>query len=137
VATVIKLEDIEASGKYEPGLRHRFGLTDATCDAKNICMLRASIPPGNRIRAHFHLKAETCIYILSGRAQVIMGAPGMQDEVYEVGPNTFVYMDEGEIHNFINLSQEETVELVASYSAPNGEATRKVYIEPPVDQTPT
>lgn len=134
MSTHIPLEEVEGGNTYEPGLRHRFGLTDKTCGAKNICMLRATIPPGNRIRMHFHQAAECVIYFLEGKARIIMGAPGCEYEDYVVGPGSFVYMDAGEIHRVANLSEEEPVELVASYSAPNGEATNKIYVEGPVDQ---
>jgi uncharacterized RmlC-like cupin family protein len=134
MAKILKLNEVALTGQYEPGLRHRFGLSTETCGARGACLVRATIPPRHASRAHFHLNAETFNYVLSGRVRVIVGAPGMEiiDEI--VGPDSFIYWDRGEIHKVINVSDTEPVEMVGGYSVGNGEASGKIYVEPPLDQ---
>jgi uncharacterized RmlC-like cupin family protein len=131
---IIKLSDVAPTETYEPGLRHRFGLTTDTCGAQGACLVRATIPPGHQTRAHFHVNAETFNYVLSGCVRVIVGAPGIEtiDEV--VGPDTFIYWAAGDIHKLINVSDTEPVELIGGYSVGSGEASGKIYTEPPVTQ---
>lgn len=137
MAAIIKLEEVKRTGKYEPGMTHMWGLTTETCGAQGACLCRVSIPPGHQTRAHFHLNAETFNFVLSGRARIIVGAPGMETMDEIVGPNTFIYWAKGEIHKVINVSDTETLEMVGGYSCGSGEASGKIYVEPPIDQPET
>jgi uncharacterized RmlC-like cupin family protein len=130
---IIKLDEVTPTGRYEPGLRHRFGLTTESCGATGGCLVRATIPVGHASRAHYHINAETFNFVLSGKLRVIIGPPGMEliDEV--CGPNTFIYWARGEIHKVINVG-DVPVELVGGYSCGSGEASGKIYVEPPLDQ---
>jgi uncharacterized RmlC-like cupin family protein len=134
MAKIVRLSETPSTGKYEPGLHHRFGLSTDTCGARGACLVRVTIPPKNRTRAHFHAAAETFLYVLSGHARVTHGAPGIEEFDEVIGPETFVYWDIGEIHTVTNISDTETVEIVGGYSIGSGEASKKIYVEPPVEQ---
>jgi len=82
------------------------------------------IPPGGYSAPEEH-PYEHCVYVLRGKAQVIIGA-----ETYEVGPNDVVYTALNEFHQFINLSDEDPVGFLCAVTAhrqrKNGQ---KVYAE--------
>jgi uncharacterized RmlC-like cupin family protein len=134
---IIKLSDVDATGKYVPGARHRFGLSTTTRGARGACLVRVTLPPGHQSRAHFHVNAETFNYVLSVRVRVIVGAPGMETVDEVVGGDTFIYWDAGEIHESIDVSDTEPVETLGGYSVGSGEASGKFHVEPPVGQPDT
>ena len=67
------------------------------------------------------------MFILKGRLKIFIGE-GKKEE-YEVGPMTFVYVPQGEVHGLQNLSDIEA-ELIFSYGGVSTiEEAKTIYLE--------
>jgi uncharacterized RmlC-like cupin family protein len=129
MAKFLHIEQIPTDTVYEKGLAIDFGINDGTCGARRITMGHTIIPAGSRNMRHYHAHSEAGMYILRGRLKVLIGPDGAVEE-YEVGPDTFCYVPQGEIHGLINLSDTEEAELVFCYGGvPNKEASGTTFVE--------
>lgn len=69
------------------------------------------IPPGGYSAPEEH-PYEHCVYVLRGKAEVLIG-----EEKYEVGPNDVVHTALNEFHQFINLSDTEPLGFLCAVTA--------------------
>lgn len=68
------------------------------------------------------------MFILKDRLKVFIGERNKEE--YEVGPMTFVYVPQGEVHGLQNLSDTETAELIFSYGGVSTiEEAKTIYLE--------
>jgi len=132
-AKVIRLyeNDVEVNKTYEVKLEHSFGVSKDSCGSESITMSFVRIKPGHRSRAHYHINAELAQYFIKGKGRYIIGYGTEDEEVYEFGPGTFIYIPRGVIHVIENTGDED-IESIAAYNCNSGEATGKFFCEMPL-----
>jgi uncharacterized RmlC-like cupin family protein len=119
--------DVVTDLEYEKGLAINFGINEAVCGSKRVCMGRTIIPPHTCNERHVHLNAEAAMYIIRGTMVLLLG-PEAQKVICP--PGTFVFAPEGIIHGVANPSHDEEVELIFTYGGvPSKEAARIVFID--------
>ena len=114
MAKTIHYSDLPTDRTYEHGLKIEFGINDHTVGAKRVVMGHTIIPAGSRNQRHFHKNNEASFYIVRGRLRLMIGEGDRYWEK-EVVPGTFCYVEQGEIHGLINLSDTEDAELIFCY----------------------
>jgi len=125
---IIDTEKVPVDSEYEKGFDIRFGVNDATCDAKKIVTGRTFLPPGGRNEPHYHTNSEAVMYIMEGNIRVTAGTGDRKTE-YIVGPGSFIYVPQGEVHGIVNCSDSESAEWIFMYpGVPNKEAAGTIIL---------
>ena len=131
MATLIPGKRIDVNKSWEPGLDHYWGICSSTVDKIDppFTMQHVIIPPGHKGRAHYHINAARGTYILKGRMRFFFG-PKHEEQVFDVEEGDFIYTARGEIHNAVNLSDNESAEIISVYvGAADKEASGKMMVE--------
>jgi uncharacterized RmlC-like cupin family protein len=98
------------------GAMARFeGVSQALCGAEGIHLAIATIPPGCRSSAHWHVNCESALYVVRGRGRFVVG-PQLETSL-PIGPGDFIYVPPGAIHAPVN-DGAEPMELVVARNAP-------------------
>lgn len=124
--------EVKVDSDYEVQLEHSFGVSKESCGSEGLTMSFVRIKPGHRGRAHYHINAELAQYFIKGKGRYIIGYGTDEQEDYEFGPGTFIYVPRGVIHVIENTGDED-IESIAAYNCCSGEATGKFYCEMPLD----
>lgn len=126
--SVVKLKDVQKETAYKPPhFIVAYGITQETCNAKDITLIRTLVPPGGRNRRHYHQRGVVGIFIIRGRG---CWYAGEKPEELRVEAGDFLYIPEREIHGLYNDSTSEPLELVAAYAGAAGkEDAGYVYVE--------
>ncbi len=103
MAKIIKPADVEEDRVYEPPLVVGFGINSTTVEDPKLTMGLTVVPPGGRNQAHYHVKCAAGLFIKKGRFRVFIGPKHEQQEAI-VEEGDFLYVDQGEIHGLVNLS---------------------------------
>jgi uncharacterized RmlC-like cupin family protein len=98
------------------GLEYGAGISTQTADARAICMHRLTMPPGTRAQAHLHEDHESCVYVISGRADFWWGSRLEHHAVLEAGD--FVHIPAGVPHLPANTGDVD-VEAVLARTDPS------------------
>ncbi|HEY8492083.1 MAG TPA: cupin domain-containing protein [Dehalococcoidia bacterium] len=93
-----------------PGMDRAAGVSAETAGARRLWLGHVVMGPGVRSGAHHHGEAESGIYVIHGRARFRFG-PRLEQAV-DAGPGDFVFVPPGLVHQEINLSAEEPVEMI-------------------------
>jgi len=97
------------------GMSRLEGVSRALCGAEGIHLGLATIPPGCRSSAHWHVNCESALYVLRGRGRFLVG-PELQEGL-EIGPGDFIFVPPGAIHAPVN-DGDEPLQLVVARNAP-------------------
>ena len=92
------------------------GVSQALVGAKGIHLAIATIPPGCASSAHHHLNCESAIYVLSGRGRLLTG--DRLQKSLPVKPGDFIYIPPDAVHQPVNDSPSEAMELIVARNAP-------------------
>jgi uncharacterized RmlC-like cupin family protein len=98
------------------GLHYGAGISTETADARAICMHRLTMPPGTRAQAHLHEDHESCVYVISGRADFWWGSRLEHHALLEAGD--FVHIPAGVPHLPANTGDVD-VEAVLARTDPS------------------
>lgn len=110
---IVHLSEIE--GEYrDPPRRSRLLLSGHNVGAQNASMGVNVTDVGSMIPDHKHEDCEELMYIISGRARLVIEDG---QEVYEIGPDTAIYSPRGVTHRLENIGDTE-LKLVWVYSPP-------------------
>ncbi len=110
---IVRLSEIE--GEYrDPPRVSRLLLSGHNVGAKNASMGVNVTAVGSMIPDHKHEDSEELMYIVSGRARLVIEDG---QEVYEIGPDTAIYSPIGVTHRLENIGDTE-LKLVWVYSPP-------------------
>ena len=129
-AKVVKGEGLEWEPGQEPPLKAKRGICSKSVDSPNLKMYRVIVPPGARNQRHYHVNCDAGMHILKGRFRVFIG-PDHEIEETTAEAGDFIFAPAGVIHGFMNLSDTEDAELVAtknSVSEDSQEGT--IFVEP-------
>lgn len=91
------------------------GVSQLLCGAEGIHLAIATIPPGCRSSAHWHVNCESALYVVRGRGRFLAGEHLEQD--LEIGPGDFIYVPPLAVHAPVN-DGTEPMELIVARNAP-------------------
>jgi oxalate decarboxylase/phosphoglucose isomerase-like protein (cupin superfamily) len=125
---VVRREDVEGDTEYEPGMEHFFGIGNH-CGANDITMTYGTLEQGDETRAHYHVKSDLALYILSGTMRMTAWDRDFNTTTAEFSADSFCYVPEGEIHQAEPVGEED-VEVIACYNnAGSGYDTQKHFVD--------
>ncbi len=78
----------------------------------DVCLFRASFPPGATHQRHIHVNAVEFFYVISGR-----GMSGFGEEEHEVVAGDFEMIEKGSVHWLRNVSDVDSIEVIGGYLA--------------------
>src|SRR4051812_37840140 len=113
------------------GLDYGAGISAESAGAAALCMVRLTMPPGSRARAHMHEAHETAIYVMSGRGGFFWGPRLEHREDVEAGD--FVHIPAGVAHLPFN-DGDAPLEAVIARTDPNEQES--VVPLPELDELP-
>lgn len=109
---VVRASELTLDPSQTPGMRRYAGVAAQTVGAENLWVGLVSLDPGVRSGAHHHGDAESGIYMIKGHARFRFGA--LLDRSIEAGPGDFVHVPPRVIHQEINLSDAEPIEMIVT-----------------------
>ncbi|HEY8676754.1 MAG TPA: cupin domain-containing protein [Candidatus Dormibacteraeota bacterium] len=87
-------------------------ITEAITGFGDVCLFRATFPPGAAHQRHIHANAVEFFYVISGR-----GASGYGAEEHEVSAGSIEMVEKGAVHWLRNVSDDEPIEVIGGYLA--------------------
>ncbi len=107
---VIKPEQRSVETAQTAGMVRAAAISTQTTGAARIWMGYTTMAPGSTSAPHHHGGCESGIYMIKGRARFRAGEH--LEEVQDVGPGDFIFVSPWTIHQEINLSEAEPVEMI-------------------------
>jgi uncharacterized RmlC-like cupin family protein len=111
---VIRPPERNAGTAQTPGMSRAEGCGASTVGAEGLWVGHVSMEKGVRSGPHHHGPLESAIYVISGRARLRYGE--RLEHVVEAEAGDFIFVPPGLIHQEINASSEEAVEMIVSRS---------------------
>ena len=109
---VVRGEKLSPQTSQTPGMRRLAAIAADTVGSRNLWVGRVTLAPGARSGAHHHGDCESVIYMLRGRARFPFG--DRLQEMVEAGPGDFIYVPPRLIHQEINASDTESIEMIVT-----------------------
>jgi uncharacterized cupin superfamily protein len=78
----------------------------------DVCLFRATFPPGAAHQRHIHANAVEFFYVITGR-----GLAGYGETEHEVSAGDFEMIEKGAVHWLRNVYDDEPIEVVGGYLA--------------------
>jgi uncharacterized RmlC-like cupin family protein len=76
----------------------------------------STIQPGQSSSPHYHVNCESAIYVVKGKGRFLTGEK-LQNSA-PIGPGDFIYVPPDAVHQPINDSPTEPLELIVARNAP-------------------
>ena len=92
------------------------GVSKALAGTEGIHLAIATIPPGCASSPHYHVNCESAIYVVSGKGRFLTGR--RLEETLEIGQGDFIYVPPDSVHQPVNDSLSEPMELIVARNAP-------------------
>ena len=92
------------------------GVSQGLVGSTGIHLAIATIPPGCASSPHWHVNCESAIYVLKGRGRFITGK-NLENSL-AIGPGDFVYVPPDAVHQPVNDSPSEPMQLIVARNAP-------------------
>ena len=92
------------------------GVSRALAGTEGIHLAIATIPPGCASSPHYHVNCESAIYVVSGNGRFLSG-PGLEKSD-AIAKGDFIYVPPNSVHQPINDSESETMELIVARNTP-------------------
>ena len=92
------------------------GVSQALVGAEGIHLAVATIPPGCSSSPHYHVNCESAIYVLKGKGRFLTGK--RLENSLAIGQGDFIYVPPNSVHQPINDSLTEPMELIVARNAP-------------------
>jgi uncharacterized RmlC-like cupin family protein len=124
---------VRAGGSYHgaQGLDYGAGVSAESAGSVALCMVRLTMPPGARARAHVHEAHETAIYVMSGRGGFFWG-PRLEHRS-DVAAGDFIHIPAGVPHLPFN-DGDVPLDAVVARTDPNEQES--VVPLPELDELP-
>jgi uncharacterized cupin superfamily protein len=87
-------------------------VTEAISGFDDVCLFRATFPPGAAHQRHIHANAVEFFYVISGR-----GMSGYGEDEHAVTAGDFEMVEKGGVHWLRNMSEDEPIEVIGGYLA--------------------
>jgi uncharacterized RmlC-like cupin family protein len=92
------------------------GVSQSLVGSTGIHLAIATIPPGCASSPHWHVNCESAIYVLKGYGRFITGKD--LENSLPIGPGDFIYVPPDAIHQPVNDSPLEPLQLIVARNAP-------------------
>ena len=92
------------------------GVSQALAGAEGIHLAIATIPPGCASSPHYHVNCESAIYVVRGQGRFLSGPTLEKSD--EIAQGDFIYVPPDSVHQPINDSASEPLELIVARNAP-------------------
>ena len=92
------------------------GVSQALVGAEGIHLAVATIPPGCASSPHYHVNCESAIYVAKGNGRFLTGK--RLENSLAIGPGDFIYVPPDSVHQPVNDSPTEPMELIVARNAP-------------------
>ena len=92
------------------------GVSEALGGAEGIHLAIATIPAGCASSPHYHVNCESAIYVVSGSGRFLSG-PRLEKSD-QITKGDFIYVPPDSVHQPINDSMSEPMELIVARNAP-------------------
>ena len=112
---IIHPNERDASTAQTPGMNRAEGCGPNTVGAEKLWVGHVSVDKGVRSGPHHHGELESAIYLISGRARFRYG--DHLEHVVEAGPGDFVFVPPYLVHQEINASSDDAVDMVVARSS--------------------
>ena len=112
---VVKPQDRDTSTAQTPGMFRAEGCGAKTVGAEGIWVGHVSVDKGVRSGPHHHGHLESAIYVISGRARFRYG--DRLENVVEAEAGDFIFVPPYLVHQEINASGDEVVDMVVARSS--------------------
>ena len=113
--TVIHSDSLEvevASGS----MTRLAGVSKALAGTEGIHLAIVTIPPGCASSPHYHVNCESAIYVVSGNGRFLTGKN--LETTLDIAKGDFIYVPPDSVHQPVNDSVSETMELIVARNAP-------------------
>ena len=112
---IVKPHQRDTSTAQTPGMHRAEGCGAKTVGAQSIWVGHVSVDKGVRSGPHHHGELESVIYVISGKARFRFG--DKLEQTVEAEPGDFVFVPPYLVHQEINASADEPVDMVVSRSS--------------------
>jgi uncharacterized RmlC-like cupin family protein len=112
---IVKPAQRDTSTAQTPGMHRAEGCGAKTVGAQSIWVGHVSVDKGVRSGPHHHGELESVIYVISGKARFRFG--DKLEQTVEAEPGDFVFVPPYLVHQEINASADEPVDMVVSRSS--------------------
>ena len=112
---VIRPGDRDRSTAQTPGMDRAEGVGPLTVGAQNMWVGHVTVAEDIRSGPHHHGEIESAIYIISGRARFRYG--DQLENVVEADAGDFIFVPPYIVHQEINPSSDQPVEMIVSRSS--------------------
>lgn len=92
------------------------GVSRALVGTEGIHLAVATIPPGCASSPHYHVNCESAIYVVKGSGRFLTGKN--LEKSLSIGPGDFIYVPPDSVHQPVNDSLSEPMELIVARNAP-------------------
>ncbi len=92
------------------------GVSKALAGTEGIHLAIATIPPACAASPHYHVNCESAIYVVKGRGRFLSGKNLQNAD--EIGAGDFIYVPPNSVHQPINDSTSEPLELIVARNTP-------------------
>jgi uncharacterized RmlC-like cupin family protein len=92
------------------------GVSQALGGAEGIHLAIATIPPGCASSPHYHVNCESAIYVSRGQGRFLTGIH--LEKSLDISEGDFIYVPPDSVHQPVNDSLSETMELIVARNAP-------------------
>ncbi len=92
------------------------GVSKALADTEGIHLAIATIPPGCASSPHYHVNCESAIYVSKGNGRFLTGRH--LEHTLEIGQGDFIYVPPDSVHQPVNDSLSEPMELIVARNTP-------------------
>ena len=92
------------------------GVSQALGGAEGIHLAIATIPPGCASSPHYHVNCESAIYVSKGQGRFLTGIH--LEKSLDISAGDFIYVPPDSVHQPVNDSLSETMELIVARNAP-------------------
>ena len=92
------------------------GVSQALGGAEGIHLAIATIPPGCASSPHYHVNCESAIYVSKGQGRFLTGVH--LEKSLDIAAGDFIYVPPDSVHQPVNDSLSETMELIVARNAP-------------------
>ena len=92
------------------------GVSQALGGAEGIHLAIATIPPGCASSPHYHVNCESAIYVSKGKGRFLTGR--RLEKSLDIAAGDFIYVPPDSVHQPVNDSLSETMELIVARNAP-------------------
>ena len=91
------------------------GVSQGLVGSEGIHLAIATIPPGCASSPHYHVNCESAIYVVRGKGRFIVG--DKLENPLPIGPGDFIYVPPNAVHQPVNDSQTEPLELIVWWTS--------------------